>query len=142
MLIMRTLLADALRLLGTQRAVVVHGEDGLDEVTLDGSTHVTEVCEGKLRELTWTPVEFGVPPSGKEALLVESPQESATLIRSVLQGKMGPPRDIVVINAAAALWTAGCAESLQQCTQLAAAAIDDGMANDLLSRLAELSHQC
>jgi anthranilate phosphoribosyltransferase len=137
----RLLLAEALLLLGTTRALVVQGEDGLDEVTLAGPTRVTEVANGALRNFAWTPADFGLAPSSLDTLKVDGPQASAAIIRHVLGGAAGPARDIVVINAAAALWTAGRGETPLMCAQMAAVAIDSGATSDLLARLVELSNQ-
>ncbi|REK15887.1 MAG: anthranilate phosphoribosyltransferase [Planctomycetota bacterium] len=138
---LRPLMAEALRLLDTKRAVVVHGEDGLDEVTLFGPTRVTEVEPGGTRQLTWTPSDFGLAPARLETLRVESPQESAKVIGDVLAGKAGPARDIVVLNAAAALWVAGRAETPRACAEKVSEAIDSGAARELLLRLGELSNR-
>ncbi len=137
---LRPLLAEALLLLGAKRAIVVQGEDGLDEVTLAGPTRVTEVAGGRLRNFTWTPSDFGLSLCDPQALRVEGPQASAAMIRDVLAGTPGPPRDIVVINAAAALWTAGKTDTPLAAAGLAAAAIDTGAARQLLARLADLSN--
>ncbi|MCA9146694.1 MAG: anthranilate phosphoribosyltransferase [Planctomycetales bacterium] len=137
---LRKLLAQALSLLGTKRAVVVCGEDGLGEVTLSGVTNATEVVGHALMELTWKPADFGLEESDKESMLVEDPQGSAAMIRDVLAGKPGASRDIAVMNAAAALWTAGVDESLSACASKTAEAIDSGAAADLLAKLAETSH--
>jgi anthranilate phosphoribosyltransferase len=134
---LRPLLAEALALLGTRRTLVVHGADGLDEVTLGGTTHVTEAAEGAIRQFDWTPADFGLQPAGREAMLVEGPQQSAALIRDVLDGRAGPPREIVVANAAAALWMAGREDTLVACARRAAEAIDSGAARELLARLAQ-----
>ena len=137
---LRPLMAQALGLLGTRHAAVVCGEDGLDEVTLDGPTRVTEIRDGKLTELTWTPEDFGLASCGKETMLASGPDESAALIRRIIEGEKGPPRDIVVLNAAAAIWTAGASSSLSECAERAAAAIDDGRTSRLLADLAKVSH--
>jgi anthranilate phosphoribosyltransferase len=137
---LRHLLAEALSLLGTRRAIVVQGEDGLDEVTLSGPTRVTEVSDGKLRHFTWTPGDFGLEPRDLESLRVEDAAQSAARIREVLAGAAGAARDIVVLNAAAALWTAGKAETPLAGAQLAAAAIDTGGAARLLEQLVQLSN--
>lgn len=134
---LRPLLAEALAMLGIRRALVVHGTDGLDEVSLGATTDVTEVLGIQLSEFSWTAEDFGLTPAGIETMQVDGPEQSARLIREILDGHPGPPRDIVVANAAAALWTAGRAESLLDCTQAAAEAIDSGAARALLIRLAE-----
>ena len=68
---------------------------------------MTEVSGGQLRQFQWQPADFGLEPAGRETMLVDGPGESAAMIRAILAGRGGPPRDIVVANAAAALWTAG-----------------------------------
>ncbi|MEE8452138.1 MAG: anthranilate phosphoribosyltransferase [Thermoguttaceae bacterium] len=136
---LRPVLAEALSMLGTRRTLVVHGNDGLDEVTLADSTHVTEATGEGLREFEWTPADFGLQQTGLESMLIEGPDDSARIIREVLDGQTGPGRDIVVANAAAALWTVGRDASLEKCAKQAAAAIDDGAARELLARLAERS---
>jgi len=136
---LRALLAEALSLLGAQRAVVVCGEDGLDEVTLSGVTNVTIVAGDSVTEAAWQPEDFGIQRAGSESMLVDGPASSAAMIRDILAGQTGPPRDIVVLNAAAALWTAGIHDSLSTCAGKAAAAIDSGAAKELLAKLAAAS---
>ena len=133
---LRPLMAEAVAMLGTRRTVVVHGADGLDEVTLDGSTDATDVQGRRTYELRWTPQDFGLEPAGREAMLVEGPEQSAEIIRDILAGRPGPPRDIVVANSAAALWTAGKVATPIEGAALAVEAIRNGAARDLLSRLA------
>jgi len=137
---LRNVLAEALALLGTERTLVVHGEDGLDEVTLSGKTFVTAVEDGQLREYTITPADFGVLAAEKDDMLVDGPKASAALIRDILAGREGTPRNIVVINAATAMYAAGAEESMETCAERAARAIDSGGANELLARLVEVSH--
>jgi anthranilate phosphoribosyltransferase len=151
---LQTLLAEALILLGTQRSIVVHGSDGLDEVTLTGSTEVAECRaqggkgregegekgrKGEVRQFRWTPADFGLNAINLRSIQVTGPDESAAMIRAVLAGESGPARDIVVVNAAAALWTAEKAASPVACVAIAAEAIDSGAARDLLARLVVLS---
>ena len=136
---LRGTLAAVLRLLGTRRAIVVSGEDGLGEVTIAGATRVTVVERGELRDLIWTPSDFGLAIADRESLLVDGPDASAKIVRAVLAGEPGPPRDIVVLNAAAALWTAGASDSLLECARRATAAIDSGAARALLENLVALS---
>ncbi len=138
---LRTSLAAALALLGTTRSVVVCGEDGLDEVTLAGATSVSEVSAEDVRQFDWRPSEFGLEESDRTSMLASGPEASAAMIRGVLEGQPGPPRDIVVLNAAAALWTAGYADSTSDCAARAADAIDSGAARELLTRLAEASRR-
>jgi anthranilate phosphoribosyltransferase len=136
---LQPLLADALLLLGVRRATVVHGSDGLDEVTLGGPTVVVEAAGSRLRRFDWQPADFGLAPAASAELLITGPEESAALISGILQGRRGPPRDFVVANAAAALWTAGRSASLRECADQAAGAIDSGAARELLARLAARS---
>jgi anthranilate phosphoribosyltransferase len=135
----RNLLAAALARLGTRRAFVVCGADGLGEVTLGGATRVSEVRGRELRESSWTPADFGLPSAGRELLLAEDPERSAAMIREVLAGKAGPPRDVVVANAAAALSLLDEHASLADCARRAAESIDSGAARDVLARLVEVS---
>jgi anthranilate phosphoribosyltransferase len=137
---LRPLLAEALVLLEARHAVVVCGEDGLDEVTLNGVTRVSNVEAGRVADLRWKPDDFGLTDQGMESLRVDGPEQSAAIIRQVLDGLAGPARDIVVLNAATAIWTAGRAESLKDGAVQAAAAIDRGAARQLLMSLAALSH--
>jgi len=136
---LRPLMARAMAMLGTERTIVVHGTDGLDEVSLGAETEVTLAAGTDTRELRWTAADFGLKRADLAGLLVQGPQESAAVVRAILDGRRGPRRDIVVANAAAALWTAGRDDSLAQCAAVAAEAIDSGGAKDLLARLVERS---
>ena len=145
------LLAAALGRLGTERAIVVTGSDGLDEVTLAGPTHVIEIVGSgtaaevaepfELREFAWTPADFGLQCRDLAPLRVDGPQQSAAMIRDVLAGTPGPARDIVVANAAAALWVAGKAEMPAAGARLAAEAIDSGVAARVLAQWSQVSHR-
>ena len=131
------LLAQALMLLGTRRVLVIHGSDGLDEVTLRGPTHVVEATPGGLRPFDVAPEDFGLPRSDLASIEIDGPRQSAALIRRVLAGQPGPARDIVVANAAAALWTAGRHDTLAACARQASDAIQSAAAAGLLARLVE-----
>src|SRR6185312_2444921 len=96
---------------------------------------VTEASAAGLRDFCWTPADFGLSPGDRQKLQVTGPAESAALIREVLAGGQGSPREIVVLNAAAALWTAGREKNPADCARLAAEAIDTGAARDLLEQL-------
>lgn len=132
-------LAEALARLGTRRAAVVHGDDGLDEVTLSAKTNVFIVGTESMQSLTWQPEDFGFAPIDRSALLVSGPEASAVMIRGVLSGQPGPAREIVLANAAAALWVVGKATDLREGVGIAGEAIDSGSATKLLSQLASLS---
>src|SRR5262245_38081806 len=127
-------MAEVLVRLGTERAVVVHGTGGVGEVSLSAPTEVIEVIGGELREFTWQPEDFGLPSAPNDSLRITDAAASAALIRRVLAGEKGPPRDVVVLNAAAALWTAGVESSPRFCAARAAAAIDSEDAQRLLER--------
>jgi anthranilate phosphoribosyltransferase len=129
-------LADVLARLGCERAVVVHGAGGLDEVALDGPTDVIEVRGHDVHRFVWTPEDFGLARAGRESMLIDGPAASAALIQRILDGERGPPRDVVVLNAAAALWTAGFSESPMECARRAAEAVDSGAAKRLLEQWA------
>ncbi len=135
------LLAESLARLGTTtRAAVVTGGDGLDEVTLDGPTHVLLVEGPEITPLTWQPADFGLPTTHAADLRVHGPAESAQRLRLLLAGEPGAVRQVVLANTAAALWVAGRAESLADGVTRAAEAIDSGAAASLLRRWAYLSH--
>jgi anthranilate phosphoribosyltransferase len=138
---LRPLISEALALLGTHRVVVVHGSDGLDEVTLGGTTYVTEVVGSELRQFEWTPADFGFECRSYQDMLVDGPQQSAAVIREILKGRRSAARDIVVANAAAALWTARRANSLSEGVRMACEAIDKGKAAGLLARLVEQTNR-
>lgn len=129
------LMAATLAELGIERAFVVHGADGLDEISLSGETDVAEVHEGTVKRYTLTPEDFGMSRAPIETLRGGDAQENATLIREVLEGQPGPRRDIAVMNAAAALVTAGIAATFLDGAQLAASAISSGLAQKKLAAL-------
>ncbi|MCC7085623.1 MAG: anthranilate phosphoribosyltransferase [Pirellulales bacterium] len=137
---LRQTLAQALALLGTKRSAVVSGEGNLGEVTIAGTTWVAEVTESGEKEHRWTAADFGLSASNTlDELAVEDAQQSAAIIRRVLSGDRGVARDIVVANAAAALWVVGKQCSLSANAQLAQHAIDSGAAQDLLQQLARIT---
>jgi anthranilate phosphoribosyltransferase len=138
---LREKMAQVVATLGTKRTAVVSGRDGLDEVTLAAATDVSLVSGAGIQQLVWTPATFGLDRSDLSSLTVSSPAESAEMIRSVLSGEAGPARDIVVLNAAAALWVAGVDPDEQACRRRAERAIDCGLAAERLALLGELSRQ-
>ena len=111
----------------------------MGEVTITAPTQVREVTPAGIRNFLWQPADFGLSIAGREALVVDGPQASAAIIKDVLAGKQGPPRDMVLINAAAALWVAGRGASPRVCAQQAAAAIDSRQAAILFDKLVQLS---
>jgi anthranilate phosphoribosyltransferase len=119
----------ALSLLGVERAWVVHGEDGLDELTLSGQTHVVDVTNGETRQFEIAPEDCGVAAQDTSHLRASTPEESAATIRGVLEGRRrDAARDLVLLNAAAGLVVAGGAGELREGLVLAAETIDSGRA--------------
>jgi anthranilate phosphoribosyltransferase len=127
--------AEALSMLGTHRAFVVHGLDGLDEITITGPTRVAEVREGRVQSYEITPEEFGFAPAPLETLSGGDATENARIVRSILGGEKSPRRDVVLMNAAAALVAAGESSHLKQAVPLAADSIDSGKAARKLDAL-------
>ena len=130
------LVAATLAELGVERAFVVHGAGGLDEISLAGETMVAEVRGGAVRRFTVTPEEFGVARAPLESIRGGTATENAALIVRLLQGEDGPARDIVVVNAAAALVAAGAAADFREGAGLASFVISSGAAGKKLAALA------
>jgi anthranilate phosphoribosyltransferase len=133
-------LAEALSMLGLRRAMVVHGNDGLDEITITNATRIAEVRDGRVRIYEITPEEFGFPRAPMTEIMGGDAAENATLIRAILAGQNSPRRDIVALNAAAALVAAGKAEHLADALPLAVAAIDSGAAAAKLKALVDFTN--
>ena len=133
-------IAAALAELGTEHAFVVHGAGGIDEISPAGETLIAEVSEGLVKRFTVTPEDFGVARAPVESIGGGSPVENAATIRRVLEGERGAKRDVVVMNAAAALVAAGVAENFREGAQLAAAAISSGAAKEKLAALVEFTN--
>jgi anthranilate phosphoribosyltransferase len=127
-------LAEALGRLGSTHALIVHGEDGLDEISLTGPTFVAEWRTGHVRTFTVRPQEFGFAPCCLAALQVENAQESAEIIHAVFAGVPSPRRDIVLLNAGAALYTGDAVSSLAAGVELARVTLDSGAAANTLKR--------
>jgi anthranilate phosphoribosyltransferase len=132
-------LARALARLGRKMALVVCGNNELDEVCLWGETRVFEVCGSHVSVQTWSPDAFGLPECRAEQLQVSSPAESAAVIQSVFRGAAGASREIVLANTAAALVAARHCTTLREGVAVAASTIDAGLAGDLCRRLAEFT---
>ena len=129
-------LADVLRRLGSERAMIVHGSDGMDELTVFGKSHVAELRDGKVKEYAIDPEEHGLAHTDRAAVSGGNPQENAQKIRAVLGGAKGPARDIVLLNAGAALYVAGVTGDLPSGIERARSAIDRGEAARKLDELA------
>ena len=137
---LRPRLAEALSLLDIKRAYVVCGSDGLDEITLAGNTDVTEVSPGVTSDTQWQPSMFGLAPTELTGMDADNPAESADRIKAILNGATGPGRDIVVINAAAAVSLAKPEWSLTECTSAVQQSIDSGAANEVLRKFGEVTN--
>lgn len=133
------LVARSLALLGSERAWVVHGADGLDEISTTGYTKVSEVRNGAVNTFYVHPSDFGVQKSGPAALAGGDAPDNAAIARAVLAGERGAARDIVVLNAAASLLIAGRAATVEDGIDQACGAIDQGRAAASLQRLVDLS---
>lgn len=133
-------LAEVLRDLGSRRALVVHGFDGLDEITLTGETQVSELKNDKVINFTIDPKEFGYSLCSAQDLKGGSPEENAEIILEILQGAAGPKTDIVILNAAAAIYVGGKAESIERGILVAANSIGTGSASKKLEELCRVSN--
>ena len=131
----------ALQRLGAEHAVVVYGRDGMDEVSLGAATLVGELRNGEIREYEIHPEDFGMPMASNRALRVETPEQSRTMLLGVLDNEAGAARDIVILNAGAALYAANVAESMVAGVALARKAIESGAARQKLDQLIAVTRQ-
>lgn len=135
------LMAEVLAQLGLERGFIVHGADGLDEVSTTGPTACWEVRDGIVTETQLTPDDFGLPPTTLDQLAGGGLETNLSIARAILGGELGPRRDVVLANAALALMAAGVAGAAWQGTQLAAQALDSGAAAQKLSDLVACSRR-
>lgn len=133
-------LAQVLKNLGTAHAFVVHGEDGLDEITLTCNTKISELIDGKINDYYIDPTELGFEYCSEQDLKGGSAEDNATILRELLDGKGGPQRDIVLLNASAAIVAAGKAENFKEGIEIAKKSINSGGARQKLKDLCRLSH--
>jgi anthranilate phosphoribosyltransferase len=134
-------LAEALSMLGLRRALVVHGLDGLDEITITGPTRVAEARDGRVRTYEVDPEEFGMKRATLADISGGDAAENAAIVREVLGGKKSPRRDVVVLNSAAALVAAGRVDHIADGIPVAATSIDSGAAAAKLAALASFTNQ-
>jgi len=134
-------IASVLKLLGTRQAFVVNGSDGLDEITLTGTTNVCELVNGQVKEYTLEPENFELTACKAKDISGGTPEENANIIKNILSGEQGPKSDIVLMNASAAICAGGIAENLKVAMHLARQSIDTGSAEKKLNDLRRLSHQ-
>ena len=132
-------MARVLGQLGSRKALVVHGSDGMDEITITGPSTVWQLENGEVTEFEVTPGDLGVSESSADSIRATSSEHSARIARSVLSGESGPPRDVVLLNAAAALVAADRSDSLASGVEVAARSIDSGDAQAKLDAVVELS---
>ena len=132
-------LAQVLARLGSRHVLVVHAEDGLDEISIGGVTHVAELKDGRVSSFTLCPEQFGLKRGDIKALTVATAADSLAMLRAVLDNAPGPARDIVLLNAGAAIYTAGLAKTLAAWIVAAEHAIASGAARAKLQALVELS---
>ncbi len=130
-------IAEALVGLGSERAMVVSAEDGVDELSITARTRVIDVADGRTEERFVEPDDFGLAPADLDDVAGGTPEENAAASQAVLDGELGPRRDLVVLNAGAAIYVGGLASNLGQGVEKAETAIDDGQAAALLERLVE-----
>jgi anthranilate phosphoribosyltransferase len=128
-------MAHVLKELGTIRAFIVHGKDGLDEISNTGETRISELRGGEVQTYTVHPADFGMPVASLADLRGGSAADNAVIIRRILEGERGPKRDIVALNAGAAIAAGGKAASIKEGIVLAEESIDRGAARQRLERL-------
>jgi anthranilate phosphoribosyltransferase len=136
-----SLLAHTLQRLGSQHVMVVHSADNMDEISFSGDTYVAELRNGIIFEYTLNPRQFGMAIHRVDSIHVESAEESKQVILSVLEGQQGAARDIVLLNAGAAIYVSGVADTLDAGIQKAADSIDTGAALAKLNSLIEASQR-
>lgn len=129
------LMANVLKQLGSRHVMVVHAQDGMDEISISAPTQVAELKDGKVSGYTIAPIDFGMETASLEELRVGSAEESLAMIRGVFADQPGPARDIVCLNAGAAIYVAGCADSLAAGIEAARSAISSGKAAEVLQNL-------
>ena len=134
------LMANVLKQLKSRHVMVVHAEDGLDEISIAAPTHVAELKDGKVNSYTITPSEFGMESAALDELRVSSPEQSLDMVRSVLADNPGSARDIVCLNAGAAIYVSGCANTLAAGVDAAKIAISSGKAAEVLQNLVAKSN--
>lgn len=133
--------ANALKLLGTKRAFVVHGHDGLDEISICAPTRISELNDGLINTYDITPEQFFGKEADPEDLVGGGPEKNAEITKSILNGEKGPQRDVVVLNSSAALVAAGIAENIKTGIRIAETAIDEGKALSKLDALIKFTQE-
>jgi anthranilate phosphoribosyltransferase len=135
-----SMIAHVLKNLGSVRAMVVHGLEGLDEISLCGPTKVAELRDGEVKEYVIEPEQFGLMRCRLEELRGGSPNQCAVIVRGVLDGKTGPTRDVILLNSGAALYVSARSATIQDGIRLASESIDSGKARQKLEQLIEMTN--
>ncbi|MDH5229057.1 MAG: anthranilate phosphoribosyltransferase [Gammaproteobacteria bacterium] len=135
-------LAQVLAQLGSEHVLVVHADDGMDEISIGAKTFVAELSHGKIKTYYIEPEQFGLSRGNVASLAVSDAQQSLHMIKQIFSGQSGPARDIVLLNAGASIYAAGLADSMQQGIEKAAAVIDNGAAMKKLELLVSFSQSC
>jgi anthranilate phosphoribosyltransferase len=134
-------MAEVLKALGSEHVMVVHAADGLDEISIGAETYVAELKQGDIHTYTLTPETFGMTLTSIASLSVDDAQQSLAVIKAIFSGEQGPARDIVLLNAGAAIYTADICDSLEAGIKRAAEVIDSGAAMDKLNALIRASNK-
>jgi anthranilate phosphoribosyltransferase len=133
--------ARVLQRLGSRHVLVVHGSDGMDEITISGSTSIAELKDGNIIEYNVQPSNFGLQKASLDSIRVTNVNEAKTMLLSVLDNQPGTARDIVLLNAGAAIYVAGLTNSLKDGVNKASQAIANGAAKDKLAQLINISQR-
>ena len=137
----RRLMSEAFNRLNAQHVWVVHGQDGLDEITTTGLTNVSEVKDGEIRSFTLDPREFDIKIVDLDKLKGGSPDKNAAALMNLLDGIKGPYRDIVRLNAGVSLMISGISNNIETGIKIATDCIDSGAAKDTLKKLVTISNE-
>ena len=132
-------MVQVLKKLGSQHVLVVHADDGLDEISIGAATQVAELKNGRIKTYSIEPEQFGFAREPLKKLAVKTPAASLAMMKSVFDGKAGPARDIVALNAGAAIYAANLTSDLKAGVERASVLIESGEARQKLDRLFELS---
>ena len=133
-------IAHVLKNLGSVRAMVVHGLEGLDEISICGPTQVAELRDGEVKEYIVEPEQFGIKRCALDQLHGGNAEQSTVIVRGVLDGRDSPARDVVLLNSGAALYVSGSAATIQDGIRLAAESIDSGKARHKLAELVAMTN--
>ena len=135
-------MAEVMQNLGVKQAMIVYGDDCLDEISISDTTSICEIRDGKLISYKISPEEFGIPMAEKDSIKGGTSDENAVITREILTGKeQGPKRDIVLLNAGSALYTIGAAKDMKEGIEMARQSIDSGRAIEKLNQFIEFTNR-